>query len=109
MEARQGCQQTSKDYNRLKYSRLKAVGLKGPLDCDGGQDTLPNIHTRQPKALQCVAACCTLLQCVAVCACDGSQDALPNIYTRQPKALQCVAVCCSVLQCVAVHCSAVCD
>jgi len=36
--------------------------------------------------LQCVAACCSVLQRVAVCC----------------SVLQCVAVCCSVLQCAAV-------
>ena len=46
--------------------------------------------------MQCVAVCCSVLQCVAVieiewhCTCHR---------------LQCVAVCCSVLQCVAVCCS----
>jgi len=40
-------------------------------------------------ALQCVAVCCNVLQCVAVCC----------------SVLQCVAVCCSVRQCVAVCCS----
>jgi len=36
---------------------------------------------REDSVLQCVAVCCSVLQCVAVC----------------------VAVCCSVLQCVAVR------
>ena len=40
------------------------------------------------SVLQCVAVRCSVLQCVAVC-CSVSQ---------------CVAVCCSVLQCVAVCC-----
>ena len=40
----------------------------------------------------CVAVCCSVLQCVAVC-CSVLQCAA------------CVAVCCSVLQCVAVCCS----
>jgi len=44
--------------------------------------------------LQCVAVCCSVLQCVAVpcVAVCGS--------------VQCVAVCCSVFQCVAASCSA---
>jgi len=41
------------------------------------------------SVLQCVAAWCSVLQCVAVCC----------------SMLECVAVCCSVLQCVAVCCS----
>ena len=52
------------------------------------------------RRLQCVAACCSVLQrvaaCVAVCC-----SMLQNVAVRC-SALQCVAVCCSVLQCVAV-------
>jgi len=44
--------------------------------------------------LQCVAVCCSVLQCVIV-----------NLVTSKIDMLQCVAVCCSVLQCVAVCCS----
>jgi len=47
-------------------------------------------------ALQCVAVCCSVLQCVAVC-CSVLQCIVNYItpYRRQP-------VFCSVLQCVAV-------
>jgi len=45
--------------------------------------------------LQCVAVCCSVLQCL------NSQVK----EARGPVVLQCVAVCCSVLQCVAVCCS----
>jgi len=41
------------------------------------------------SVLQCVALCCSVLQC----------------GTMYCSVLQCVAVCCSVLQCVAVRCS----
>jgi len=48
--------------------------------------------------LQCVAVCCSVLQCVVH---------IHSLYTRvrEPRVLQCVAVCWSVLQCVAVCCS----
>jgi len=51
-----------------------------------------NVVTRgqsRAGALQCVAVCCRVLQCVAVLA----------VCCRE---LQCVAGCCRVLQCVAV-------
>ena len=38
--------------------------------------------------LHCVAVCCSVLQCVAVCIRQG------------PRKHQCIAVCCNVLQCV---------
>jgi len=52
--------------------------------------------------MQCVAVCCSVLQCVAV-HCNNIQ----HTDNRGPRCsvLQCVAVCCSVLQCVAVHCN----
>ena len=40
--------------------------------------------------LQCVAMCCSVLQCAAAVCCS---------------VLQCVAVCCNVLQCAAMCCS----
>ena len=47
----------------------------------------------------CVAACCSVLQCVAVwCSVMRLSDPLIELA-------MCVAVCCSVLQCVAVWCS----
>jgi len=60
-------------------------------------------HSSVPCALQCVAVCCGVLQCVAhnesqvneSCECSN-----PFICTV------CVAVCCSALQCAAVGCSA---
>jgi len=57
----------------------------------------------------CVAVCCSVLQCVAVCCCSVLQCcAVCNTRIRadntsiQVHVLQCVAVCCSVLQCCAV-------
>jgi len=50
----------------------------------------------------CVAACCIVVQCVAVSA--------PTLILRKTylqvgwSVLQCVAVCCSVMKCVAVCC-----
>jgi len=52
--------------------------------------------------LQCVALCCTLLQCVAVRVEYVGRTLRTYVYIY---VLQCVAVCCSVLQCVAVCCS----
>jgi len=57
--------------------------------------------------LQCVAECCSVLQCVAVCV-SLCCSALQCVAVRR-SASQCVAVCCSVcprvLQFVAVCCS----
>ena len=53
--------------------------------------------------LQCVAACCSVLQCVAVCReriCGNVSPTLPGTIV-----LQGVAVCCSVVKCGAVCCS----
>ena len=59
------------------------------------------LHDEQYAALQCVAACCSVL---------GSMSPRFGIERMNDLAvccsvLQCVAVCCSVLQCVAVCCS----
>ena len=54
--------------------------------------------------LQCVAVCCSVLQCVA----ESRKDFGPLLSRparRLLSVLQCAAVCCSVLQCVAVCCS----
>ena len=49
---------------------------------------------------QCVAVCCSVLQCVAA-------DENEELWVRvRCSVLQCIAVCCGVLQCVAVCCSA---
>ena len=59
--------------------------------------------------LQCVAVCCSVLQCVAVEAgSEGGRDTrgvCVRLVSICCKVLQSVAVCCSVLQCVAVCCS----
>jgi len=64
--------------------------------------------------LQCIAACCSVLQCVATwvsvnCSAlhyaAGSQSVWSPSLNHVIGVLQCVAVCCSVLQCVAVCCS----
>jgi len=75
--------------------------------------------------LQCVAACCSVLQCVAVPYVIDS-NVKCDLYMKNRihviccivilfveilscSVLQCVAVCCSMLQCVAVlHCNAMC-
>ena len=68
-------------------------------------------------ALQCVAVCCSVLQCVVKS--PNTQNEWPmsfawyleEVYEQPPvrtqrcSVLQCVAVCCRVLQCVAVCCS----
>ena len=69
--------------------------------------------------LHCVAVCCSVLQCVAVCQLS-SETAVENVYLLHiPKCvvvcvksvavrcsvLQRVAVCCSVLRCAGVCCS----
>ena len=51
------------------------------------------------SALQCAAVPCSVLQCVAVCF-----SALKRVAVSC-SVLQCVTVCCSVLQCVVVPCS----
>ena len=59
--------------------------------------------------LQCVAPCCSVLQCVAVrCIVWSGQQCKHEctwLVKIEGSVLQCVAVCCSVLQCVAVCCS----
>jgi len=50
--------------------------------------------------LQCVAVCCSVLQCVAV-----YRKIDISFFAVYCSVLQCVAVCCSVLHCVAVCCS----
>jgi len=57
------------------------------------------------SVLQCVAVCCSVLQCVAV-ECMYLLSVLQCVAVCC-SVLQCVAVCCSVLQCVAVCCSRV--
>ena len=47
--------------------------------------------------LQCVAVCCSVLQCVAVCQCAVNK---PDAILSKGCMLQCVAVCCSELRCV---------
>jgi len=49
--------------------------------------------------LQCVAVCCSVLQCIL------SLKADVQTYNDVAKIFRCVAVCCSVLQRVAVCCS----
>jgi len=56
--------------------------------------------------LQCVAMCCSVLQCVAALPCSivgGPRETRDSQTTW--RILQWVGVCCSVLQCVAVCCS----
>jgi len=61
-----------------------------------------------PAVVRCVAVCCSVLWCVAVCLCGGASPVLAQhtcsiaVYCI---VLQCDAACCSVLTCVAVCCS----
>jgi len=63
------------------------------------------------SVLQCVAVCCSALQCVARSRGQECQSFHPpSLWSRTDQNDQCsvvqlVAVCCSVLQCVAVCCS----
>ena len=65
------------------------------------------------QCVECVAVCCSVLQCVAVCyhyyLLVGSalrSRALPSPSLQNTvQCVECVAVCCNVLQCVAVCCS----
>jgi len=52
-----------------------------------------------------VAACCSVLQCVAAVSCNVCACVFGELEPCTLSVLQCVAVCCSVLQCVAVYCS----
>jgi hypothetical protein len=55
---------------------------------------------------QCVAVCCSVLQCVAVfwpMYCSASQ-CVTGVLQCMPGVLRCVAECCSVLPCVEVSC-----
>jgi len=60
-------------------------------------------------SVQCVAACCSVLQRVAVrfsvLQCVAMHCSVLQCIGMCCSVLQCVAVCCSVLQCVAVCCS----
>ena len=59
--------------------------------------------------VQCGAACCSVVQYVSYTACSSHHmilsPSLPLTLQVCCSVLQCVAVCCSVLQCVAVCCS----
>ena len=58
------------------------------------------------RVLQCVAVCCSVLQCVAVLLqCVAVCYSVLQCVAVRCSVLQCVAVCYSVLQCVAVCCS----
>ena len=62
---------------------------------------LPMIHPCCRSPPLCVAACCSVLQCAAVCCRFLFSPRPPVICPCCRLPLQCVAVCCSVLQCVA--------
>jgi len=67
--------------------------------------------------LQCIAVCCSVLQCGAACVVRGRNGGCSSKSPRTPQqgrapaasrccsVLQCVAVRCGVLRCVAVCCS----
>jgi len=55
--------------------------------------------------LQCVAVCCSVLQCVAASSQSDVCEVLIDLMVSHVIEAKCVAVCCSVLQCVAVCCS----
>jgi len=57
----------------------------------------------QSRVLQCVAVCCSVLQCVLITRWSLAHTSLGSwLKAVCCSVLQCVAVCCSVLQCVAV-------
>jgi len=56
--------------------------------------------SEQAGAVQCVAVCCSVLQCVAAVWPGRGRQMWCSVLQ-----CECVAVCCSVLQCVAVCCS----
>jgi len=64
-------------------------------------------RSRCVRVLQCVAVCCSVLQCVKVSPRVLLSSAIVSTCakgrgsSRCALVLQCVAVCCSVLQCVA--------
>ena len=58
------------------------------------------VHVLSRGVLQCVAVCCSVLQCVA-----GYMTCYTSCLVVCCSMLQCVAVCCSVLQCAAAYCS----
>jgi len=61
---------------------------------------LQRIAQPRNRRLEMCAVCCSVLQCVTVC------YSVLQCVTVWYSVLQCVAVCCSALQCVAVCCSA---
>ena len=77
-----------------------SVGTDGPLDADVVVATsLTHLVELHMKVMQCVAVCCSVLQCVVIA------TLLAHLVEHHKKVLQCVAVYCSVLQCIAVCCS----
>jgi len=62
-------------------------------------------HFTRGSMLQCVAVCCSVLQCLCCVYCATSHGVLDCFHSECCSVLQCVAVCCSVLPCVAVCCS----
>jgi len=86
---------------------VRSLSLPSPNCCEVAvccRVSLFQITPESPKHtfMQCVALCCSMLQCVAVrCSACASKSAAPD-YPRC-SVLQCVAVCCSVLKCVAVY------
>jgi len=69
-------------------------------DTQGPRDGL----IKSKCVLRRVAACCSVLQCVAVLH-RSPKHGMFSSRSACCSVLQCVAVCCSVLQCVAVCCS----
>ena len=73
-------------------------------------ESLPGIINQLHAVMQCVAVCCSVLQCVAVNyrMCDlliGAKRGSMKIALMFCSVLKFVVVSCSVLQCVAVCCS----
>ena len=102
------CGENIADLGGLKLSYRALCGLlkeKGQTPTD--KETM--IGT---LLLQCVAVCCSVLQCVTFCRafCDLWKENGQTLTYKETMigvfiVLQCVVVCCSVLQCVAVCCS----
>jgi len=79
-------------------------GLRMAACCNGGHYRRPHCVSKA-SVLHCVALCCSLFRCVAVCSVYSTGLTLSEASLC--KYSECVAVCCSVLQFVSVCCSVV--
>jgi len=65
---------------------------------------LQSVAVRCSVIQMCVAVCCSVLQCVAMCPCVAVCCSVLQSVVECCSVLQCVAVCCSVLQSVVECC-----